>query len=978
MKQSVSEQSKRHVGLLELGVAAACLVVIIGLMFRGGFRPGYTVASNDGPLGVIHAGWTQLPDALSGMWEDLNWVGFPYPTPLVDVTQISNLLCKWIGGRDEGPVLFSKIYAPMAIFFVGICAWICFRQWKLCLPACFLAGLAAALNSDFFSTACWGVASQPICFGFNFLALAALARVPDESLFRRWSRLLLAGCAVGLGVAEAFDIGAIFSVVVGVFVFFQAVALDDPEDMPASRAARGLGRLALVACTAGLIAAGALSSLYRTQIQLTAQQEETPAEHWSWATQWSLPKREILSLVVPGLFGYRMDTPDGGNYWGAIGRGLGWDRYFAGGPLGEGDIIRITSPVLTNLNAVVQVNRSGEIAVPGAGQIKADGKTTLALKTEISQKVAGGASAQVDVSLERPQDFLRYSGGGIYAGVLVVLVAVWTASQGFRKNNPYFSDRNRRFLIFWVLVAFISVLLGFGRFAPFYRVFYVLPGVSSIRNPAKFFHVVNWAFLFLFAFGIDALVRRCMDPALVATRGLAEQFQAWKKTAPKFDRNWVRAAIAALILSAIGWLVYAASRENLVRYLQGVDFDEATAAAIARFSSGQVFWFVVTLAFAVALFVITLSGYFCGARWRIGAGVLGLLLLLDLGRANGPWVITYDYEQKYASNPIIDFLREKPYLHRASILQSGAPFTQLYEYLWKQHLFQYYDIQSLDVIMLPRRPVEYVGFEGALHDPQHPWKSARRWQLTNNRYLLGPAAFLQSLNQQLDPTLQRFRIVTNFDLALKSGVTKYSGHLEELTTEPTPTGQYAIFEFTGALPRAALFSDWQVATNDSTALQTLASEAFDPAKTVIIDRALQGGASTAATIQTAGTVHFVSYDPRHIKLRATATVPSVLLLNDKFDSDWKVYVDAKSSDLLRCNYTMRGVFVPTGSHDIQFRFQPSLAGLYVNIMMLMGALATVAFLLVQKPAAPTTPATSPLSSKPTPGPKTTPVAQTKK
>ena len=28
---------------------------------------------------------------------------------------------------------------------------------------------------------------------------------------------------------------------------------------------------------------------------------------------------------------------------------------------------------------------------------------------------------------------------------------------------------------------------------------------------------------------------------------------------------------------------------------------------------------------------------------------------------------------------------------------------------------------------------------------------ARRWQLTNTRYLLGPAGFLDVLNEQLDP-----------------------------------------------------------------------------------------------------------------------------------------------------------------------------------------------------------------------------------
>jgi len=44
---------------------------------------------------------------------------------------------------------------------------------------------------------------------------------------------------------------------------------------------------------------------------------------------------------------------------------------------------------------------------------------------------------------------------------------------------------------------------------------------------------------------------------------------------------------------------------------------------------------------------------------------------------------------------------------------------------------------------------------------------ARRWQLTNTRYLLGPAGFLDGLNEQLDPLQHRFRIVQRFDVLPK-------------------------------------------------------------------------------------------------------------------------------------------------------------------------------------------------------------------
>ena len=197
----------------QFGWVALFLALLLGFFFRDGFLPGRTVASNDGPLGAISSACGSLPSGFLGYWQDLNWLGGTGPSASPDV---SNSLA-----FVSGPLIFSKIYAPLALLFLGLSAWLCFRQWKLSPVACLLGGLAAALNSDFLSTACWGVASQPLSFGLDFLALAALA---DETTPRRWLRVVLAGLAIGLGVMEAFDIGAIFSVVIAAFVVFQALA----------------------------------------------------------------------------------------------------------------------------------------------------------------------------------------------------------------------------------------------------------------------------------------------------------------------------------------------------------------------------------------------------------------------------------------------------------------------------------------------------------------------------------------------------------------------------------------------------------------------------------------------------------------------------------------------------------------------------------------------------------------------------------
>ena len=895
MNRSKGGPGTRPSPLLQFGLLALCLVVILGVLFRDGLGPGRIVFSNDGPLGAISTRAGKLPSGFLGFWLDLNWLGNAAPSASPDLSATLSTVV--------GPLMISKIYAPFALLFLGMSAWLCFRQWKLSPLACALGAIAAALNSDFFSTACWGVASQPICFGLNFLALAALA---DETSPRRWLRVMLAGFAVGLGVMEAFDIGAIFSIVVAAFALFQALV--GAGGMP-QRVVRAATRLGVVAGCAAQIAASAVVGLVKTQIQGVAgmgQDVASKARRWDEATQWSLPKAETLSLVVPGLFGYRMDTPQGllpeslqehyqgGQYWGRCGRDPAWDRYFAAGKKGP----------------------------PPAG-------------------------------------FIRYGGGGLYVGVGVMLIALWAVGQMFRKQNSVFCAAERKQIAFWSGVALLSGLVGLGRFAPFYQLFYGLPFASTMRNPAKFFHVVEWALLILFAYGVNGLSRGWLEAPAAATRGLSEQLKAWWSKAAAYDRNWVKGSLAAVAASLLGWWAYAAWRDRLVAYLQEVDFDAATAKATAAFSIREVGWFVLFLTLGVALVALILSGYFKGRRARAAGILLGLLLAIDLGRADLPWVITWNWVQKYASNPVIDFLREKPYEHRVAMLPFPVPqelslFTQLYNIEWLQQIFQYYNVQSLDQIMNPRPRQDEIAFKSALYFDRSTntvHRIARYWELTNTRYLLGPTAYLDVLNQQVDPVRHRFRIAATFELAAKPGIANPVG-LEELTAVISTNGPFAVFDFTGALPRAKLYAHWQVRTNDQAALAELASAGFDPQNTVLVADALPAASPAGTTDPSGGTVTFVSYAPKRIELQAEAARPAVLLLNDRFDSNWKVSVDGKPEKLLRCNYLMRGVYLQAGAHAVEFRFAPALGPLYVSIGAVVVGLCLCGFLALCPPRQP--------------------------
>jgi hypothetical protein len=886
--------------------------------------PGFVHFSNDGPLGQQNASWLQLPAAFTGSWADLNDIGNSPGASPPDL----NLLCRWM----LGAVGYSKFFPPITLFFLGFSAWCFFRQLNFSPLAAALGALAAALNSNFFFTACWGLAGQLDAFSMDFLAMALVVSISSATPpLTRWIRLALAGLAVGVNVMEAFDIGAIFSLFVAAFVLFKA--LTDENGALLIKLGRGVGRIAIIAVFAGFIAAQTVVTQVGSSIvgiAGTGQDTQTKIQHWDFATQWSVPKKEALGLFIPGLFGYRMDTPNnmmeslqesykGGNYWGGVGRDPAIDRFFDSGQEG--------SP---------------------------------------------------------PPGLMRFGGGGNYAGVLVVLGALWAIVQTLRRQNPAFTETQRRFIWFWSVILIVSLLLALGRFAPFYKLLYMLPYVSTMRNPSKFMAVFSWALVILFAYGIHGLSRRYLEISAANSTSPLAQFKNWRMKARGFDRNWTLVCVLAVIGSVLGWLIYAMEKPGLVRYLQKVGFpDEGMAKDIAAFSLGQVGWFIVLFALAVGLCTLIIAGVFAGRRAKLGGILLGALLVMDLGRANLPYIIHLDYKQKYeigSLNPIVDFLRNKPYESRVIGLPFNTPphlpfydgwFGDLYRIEWAQHHFPYYNIQSLDKIQMPRMPADLEAYEMALapRSEDAAYLMARRWELTNTRYLLGYANYLDVLNERLDPAQHRFRIVQRFDVMPKPGMDQPT-QLEQLTAVVSENGGCALIEFTGALPRAKLYSNWQVNTNDDATLKTLASTNFDPWQTVLVSMPLP---VAAATNQNTGSVEFKSYvpddpvfkgkrnglwkqsgycyEPKDIMFDAKTTTPSVLLLNDRFDPHWRVLVDGKPAELLRCNFIMRGVYLTPGQHIVEFQYQLANGPLYVSLAAIgIGLLLLMALALVRPTA----------------------------
>ena len=239
-----------------------------------------------------------------------------------------------------------------------------------------------------------------------------------------------------------------------------------------------LDRFALVSGVAILAAAQTLSSLVSTQIQgvvVMEQDGQSKQKRWNEATQWSFPKSEIIRVVIPGIYGYRMDTPDGGEYWGAVGQTPGWEQHHQGSP--------------------------------------------------------------------------RSSGSGEYAGIFVVLLAFYALMQSFRKTGSPFSDKEKKIIWFWSVAAVISLLLAFGRHAPFYQLLYRLPYFSTIRNPIKFMQPFHLSVGILFGFGLAGLSRLYLEKTVIETVSVQQRLSKWWSSSKGFEKQWFYGIFGLLCVS---------------------------------------------------------------------------------------------------------------------------------------------------------------------------------------------------------------------------------------------------------------------------------------------------------------------------------------------------------------------------------------------------------------------------------------------
>jgi hypothetical protein len=133
-----------------------------------------------------------------------------------------------------------------------------------------------------------------------------------------------------------------------------------------------------------------------------------------------------------------------------------------------------------------------------------------------------------------------------------------------------------------------------------------------------------------------------------------------------------------------------------------------------------------------------------------------------------------------------------------------------------------------------------------------------------------------------------------------------------------------VYRIADALPRAYLVDRYRVLPPDAV-LGEINREDWDPSSTALIETdppTWWTAPSKVAAGPSQDSVEVLEYEPDRVTIEVSASKRSLLVLADGYDVGWRAYVDDEAQPVYPVNYIVRGVFVESGNHRVEFVYRP--------------------------------------------------------
>ncbi|HEY5198086.1 MAG TPA: YfhO family protein [Solirubrobacteraceae bacterium] len=316
-------------------------------------------------------------------------------------------------------------------------------------------------------------------------------------------------------------------------------------------------------------------------------------------------------------------------------------------------------------------------------------------------------------------------------------------------------------------------------------------------------------------------------------------------------------------------------------------------------------------------------------RWVLAAG-LGLVLLLLLGRATRrgvllalllAWCAVDLLALDHGYQPAIpDALADPP--PTPSILAARAAeghgrVAGLGQYLIS-NVAERYGLRDVRGHELPvnRRFIDlFKGLRGTVAPGTLLFTNSKTGRLLND---LGASLFLTGPTRR--PKLAQLRLVS-----------------------ATPDGR--VYRNTTALPRAYLASSWTPVANRAAALSATLRATTDELRQAPVIETTNAPPTSPTGGRQPSTVRFEIDGADEVKLSVGSPTGGYLVLLDSYYPGWQATVDGHRVPIQAANEAFRGVRVPPGDHQVDFRYRPTsvlaggLASLAGWLIVLLGLIA---------------------------------------
>jgi len=131
----------------------------------------------------------------------------------------------------------------------------------------------------------------------------------------------------------------------------------------------------------------------------------------------------------------------------------------------------------------------------------------------------------------------------------------------------------------------------------------------------------------------------------------------------------------------------------------------------------------------------------------------------------------------------------------------------------------------------------------------------------------------------------------------------------------------------------------EVIPDDEQARSRLKDPAFDPRRSIVLDRPLPEGIpeplpTSARSISSS--VEWLSRRSGNFELKVASAARAVLVISQVFYPGWTAFIDGKPSTVMPADFALTSIQIPPGTHQVRFEFRsPSFRlGLWISVISL--------------------------------------------